>query len=165
MGPDTVSGGATVESSEGFSGPQVCRLVGITYRQLDYWARTGLLTPTLATARGSGSKRRYDYTDVLEVKVIKSLLDAGVSLQRARRAVDCLREGLGQDLAATSLVLTDAGSVLARSDGEIVDLLRGGQGVFNIVPLAGVLEDLHAEIVALSDHDAAGLAVGASATA
>jgi DNA-binding transcriptional MerR regulator len=137
------------ETAQGYSGPQVCRLVGITYRQLDYWARTGLLTPTLAKAKGSGSKRRYDYTDVLELKVIKSLLDAGVSLQRARRAVDCLREGLGQDLAAASLVLTPAGSVLARSDGEIVDLLRGGQGVFNIVPLGAVVDDLAAEIVAL----------------
>jgi DNA-binding transcriptional MerR regulator len=163
MVPDTVSGGATVASSQGFSGPQVCRLVGITYRQLDYWARTGLLTPTLATAKGSGSKRRYDYTDVLELKVIKSLLDAGVSLQRARRAVDCLREGLGQDLAATSLVLTDSGSVLAHSDGEIVDLLRGGQGVFNIVPLAGVLDDLRAEIVALGDEAAESDEVGATA--
>jgi DNA-binding transcriptional MerR regulator len=134
----------------GYSGPQVCRLVGITYRQLDYWARTGLLTPSLATAKGSGSKRRYDYTDVLEVKVIKSLLDAGTSLQRARRAVDCLRDGLGKDLVATSLVLTPTGSVLARSNGEIVDLLKGGQGVFNIVPLAGVIDDLDAEIVALS---------------
>lgn len=138
------------EMGVGFSGPQVCRLVGITYRQLDYWARTGLLTPTLAAARGSGSKRRYDYTDVLELKVIKKLLDAGVSLQRARRAVDCLRESLGQDLATTNLVLTPTGSVLAKSDGEIVDLLRGGQGVFNIVPLAGVIDDLEAEIVALS---------------
>jgi DNA-binding transcriptional MerR regulator len=134
----------------GYSGPQVCRLVGITYRQLDYWARTGLLTPTLATAKGSGSKRRYDYTDVLEVKVIKSLLDSGISLQRARRAVDCLRDDLGTDLLATSLVLTPTGSVLARSNGEIVDLLKGGQGVFNIVPLAGVIDDLDAEIVALS---------------
>ncbi len=137
----------------GYSGPQVCRLVGITYRQLDYWARTGLLTPTLAAARGSGSKRRYAYADVLELKVIKSLLDAGVSLQRARIAVDCLREGLGIDLAATSLVLTPTGSVLARSNGEIVDLLRGGQGVFNIVPLAGVIDDLDAEIVALNDGE------------
>jgi len=142
-----------VASQQGYSGPQVCRLVGITYRQLDYWARTGLLTPTLASAKGSGSKRRYDYTDVLELKVIKSLLDAGVSLQRARRAVDCLREGLGQDLASSSLVLMPAGSVLAHSDGDIVDLLRGGQGVFNIVPLGAMVDDLAAEIVALDAED------------
>jgi DNA-binding transcriptional MerR regulator len=144
-----------VASSEGYSGPQVCRLVGITYRQLDYWARTGLSTPTIAAAKGSGTKRRYDYTDVLELKVIKSLIDAGVSLQRARRAVDCLRTGLGQDLAATSLVLTEEGSVLAHSDGEIVDLLRGGQGVFNIVPLGTMIHDLAAEIVALDSPSSA----------
>ena len=144
-----------VASQQGYSGPQVCRLVGITYRQLDYWARTGLLTPTLASAKGSGSKRRYDYTDVLELKVIKSLLDAGVSLQRARRTVDCLREGLGQDLASSSLVLTPQGSVLAHSDGDIVDLLRGGQGVFNIVPLGAMVDDLAAEIVALAAADPA----------
>jgi DNA-binding transcriptional MerR regulator len=143
---------STVETSAheaGYSGPQVCRLVGITYRQLDYWARTGLLTPTLASAKGSGTKRRYAYADVLELKVIKSLLDADISLQRARRAVECLRDGLGGDLASTSLVLTSTGSVLARSNGEIVDLLQGGQGVFNIVPLGGVIGDLDADIVAL----------------
>ena len=83
----------------GFRGPQVCALVGITYRQLDYWARTGLLRPSIAEATGSGTKRRYSYHDVLELKVIKQLLDAGISLQSARRAVECLRDGLGADLA------------------------------------------------------------------
>ena len=155
----------TTSNELGYSGPQVCRLVGITYRQLDYWARTGLLTPSLASATGSGTKRRYDYTDVLELKVIKSLLDAGVSLQRARRAVDCLRDGLGQDVAATSLVLTPTGSVLAKSNGEIVDLLQGGQGVFNIVPLAGVIDDLRSEISALADADRRATKVRQSATA
>ncbi len=129
-------------STTGFSGPTVCRLTGVTYRQLDYWARTGLVTPSIAPARGSGSKRAYSYGDVLEVKVIKSLLDAGLSLARARQAVDCLRGDLGADLAASSLVLSERGSVLARSDGELVDLLRGGQGVFNIIPLGGVVAEL-----------------------
>jgi DNA-binding transcriptional MerR regulator len=156
----------TTSTESGFSGPQVCRIVGITYRQLDYWARTGLLTPSIATAKGSGSKRRYAYADVLELKVIKSLLDAEVSLQRARRAVDCLRDGLGGDLASTSLVLTPTGSVLARSNGEVVDLLKGGQGVFNIVPLAGMIDDLETEIVALGDGAEAAVAtVRRSATA
>jgi len=126
----------------GFSGPMVCRLTGVTYRQLDYWARTELVTPSITRARGSGSKRTYSYGDVLEVKVIKSLLSSGLSLARARQAVECLRRSLGADLASSSLVLSDSGSVLARSDGDLVDLLRGGQGVFNIVPLASVVAEL-----------------------
>ena len=124
----------------GFHGPQVCGLVGITYRQLDYWARTGLLQPSLASAKGSGSRRVYSYSDVLELKVIKQLLDAGVSLQSARRAVECLRDDLGSDLASANLVLTGTSSVLARSNGEVVDLLAGGQGV---------VEALDADIVRL----------------
>ena len=134
----------------GFHGPQVCGLVGISYRQLDYWARTGLLQPSLATAKGSGTRHVYAYSDVLELKVIKQLLDSGISLQSARRAVECLREGLGSDLASANLVLTGSSSVLARSNGEVVDLLAGGQGVFNIVPLAGVVEELDADIVSLA---------------
>ena len=126
----------------GFSGPQVCRLTGVTYRQLDYWARTGLVTPSITPAMGSGSKRKYAYLDVLEVKVIKSLLTSGVSLARARQAVECLRNSLGADLASSSLVMSDSGSVLAHSDGDLVDLLRGGQGVFNIFNLAGVVAEL-----------------------
>jgi DNA-binding transcriptional MerR regulator len=131
----------------GYGGPQVCALVGISYRQLDYWARTGMLRPSLAEARGSGTKRRYSYRDVLELKVIKQLLDGGISLQSARRAVDCLRENLGVDVGSANLVLTGTHSVLARSNGEVVDLLAGGQGVFNIVPLSGVVDELDADIV------------------
>jgi DNA-binding transcriptional MerR regulator len=91
----------------------------------------------------------YAYSDVLELKVIKQLLDSGVSLQAARRAVECLRQDLGSDLASANLVLTGTSSVLAHSNGEVVDLLAGGQGVFNIVPLAGVVEQLDADIVSL----------------
>ena len=126
----------------GFGGPVVCRITGVTYRQLDYWARTGLVTPSLVAATGSGSKRRYTYSDLVEVKVIKSLLDAGVSLARTRQAVDCLRDSFGVDLGSASLILSGAGTVMAHSNGEIVDLLRGGQGVFNVVPLAGMVAEL-----------------------
>jgi len=132
--------------TSGFSGPTVCRLAGVTYRQLDYWARTDLVTPSITAAHGSGSKRAYSYGDVLEVKVIKSLLTSGVSLSRARQAVECLRKALGADLASSSLVLSDAGSVLAHDDGDLVDLLRGDQGVFNIVPLANVVAELSTTI-------------------
>ncbi|HEY1832038.1 MAG TPA: MerR family transcriptional regulator [Acidimicrobiales bacterium] len=139
----------------GFHGPQVCSLVGITYRQLDYWARTGLLQPSVALAKGSGTRRIYSYSDVLELKVIKQLLDAGVSLQQARRAVECLREDLGVDLASANLVLTGTASVLAKDNGAVVDLLAGGQGVFNIVPMAGVVDQLDADIVRLDQANAA----------
>src|SRR5664279_127052 len=137
-------------AAEGFRGPQVCSLVGITYRQLDYWARQGLLRPSIADATGSGSQRRYSYSDVLELKVIKRLLDAGLKLQQARQAVDCLRGDLGVDLASAQLVLADSRSILARSDGELVELLAGGQGVFNVLPLSGVVSELDAAIVELT---------------
>ncbi len=133
----------------GYRGPQVCKVIGITYRQLDYWARTGLLRPSVADARGSGSKRLYSYRDLLELKVIKQLLDAGISLRSARRAVECLRQNLGVDLPSAKLVLTEGRSVLAQTDDEVVDLLAGGQGVFNIVPLSGVVGELDAAIVEL----------------
>ena len=131
---------------QGFRGPQVCSIVGITYRQLDYWARTDLVRPSVADAKGSGSQRRYGYRDLLELKVIKSLLDAGVSLQSARRAIEYLRSNLGEDVASANLVIDGGGSVLARTGEEIVDLLRRGQGVLNIVPLAGVQGEVDAAI-------------------
>ena len=140
-------------AEEGYRGPQVCSIVGITYRQLDYWARTDLVRPSVADAKGSGSQRRWSYRDLLELKVIKSLLDAGVSLQSARKAIEYLRENLGEDVASANLVLNGAGSVLARTGDEIVDLLRRGQGVLNIVPLAGVKDEIDAAI--LDMHPAA----------
>lgn len=134
----------------GFRGPQVCSIVGITYRQLDYWARTDLLRPSLADAKGSGTQRLYSYQDLLELKVIKQLLDAGVNLQQARKAIDCLREA-GEDLATANLVLAGDQSILTRSGEQIIDLLRGGQGVFNIVPLAGLVDELQAAILTLDE--------------
>jgi DNA-binding transcriptional MerR regulator len=136
----------------GFRGPQVCKLVGITYRQLDYWARTDLLRPSLADAAGSGTQRLYSYHDVLSLKVIKKFLDAGLALPAARRAIDCLRQA-GDDLASANIVLSDASSVLASSNDELVDLVKGGQGVLNIFPMAGVVDELDAAIVGLAEND------------
>jgi len=132
-------------AEEGYRGPQVCAVVGITYRQLDYWARTNLLVPSISEAKGSGSQRRYSYRDLLELKVIKRLLDAGISLHAARRAIEVLRRS-GEEVASSNLVLTGTQSVLAQTGDEIIDLLKGGQGVLNIVPLSGVVSELEAAI-------------------
>ena len=156
QGASEVGAGAAGEQGEGFGGPQVCTVVGITYRQLDYWARTDLLRPSISEAKGSGTRRRYAYRDLVELKVIKNMLDAGISLGSARRAIQCLRDELGGDIASANLVLNGGDSVLVRTGEEIVDLLRGGQGVLNIVPLAGVVEELQAAILQLrSPADAA----------
>ena len=138
-----------VISPEGYRGPQVCAIVGITYRQLDYWARTNLLRPSIADAKGSGSQRRYSYADLVELKVIKRLLDAGVALQSARVAVEYLRGNLGEDVATANLVLCGDSPLLVREDGEIIDLVRQGQGVLNIVPLSPMVRELDAAILDL----------------
>ena len=135
-------------SEQGYRGPQVCKVVGITYRQLDYWARTELLKPSISDARGSGTQRVYSYTDLLKLKVIKQLLDEGMSLQKARSAIRVLEES-GADVAAANLVLNGAHSLLTFDEGQLLDVLRGGQGVLNIVPLAGVVQELQAAILEL----------------
>ncbi len=134
--------------AEGFSGRRAAEIVGITYRQLDYWARTDLVRPTLADANGSGSRRRYSYRDLLELKVVKSLLDAGIRLESVREAFTFLREQMGEDIVTANLVIRGA-SVLVRSDEEIVDVLRQGQGVLNILPLGSVKDEIDSAIVEL----------------
>jgi DNA-binding transcriptional MerR regulator len=118
----------------GYRAPQVCKLVGITYRQLDYWARTGLITPSMQQAKGSGSQRIYSFTDVVQLKVIKNLLDAGMSLKKIRSAVDILRDEMDSDQPLADVTLLSDGQTIyaAHSDAEVVDVLRKGQGVFSI---------------------------------
>lgn len=139
--------------SSGFSGARAAEIVGITYRQLDYWARTDLVRPTLSDASGSGSRRRYSYTDLLELRVIKSLLDAGIRLESVRDVFTYLREDLGTDISSASLVIQGSSSVLIRNDGELIDLVKRGQGVLNILPLAGVREEMDARIRDLHHRD------------
>jgi DNA-binding transcriptional MerR regulator len=135
--------------TEGYSGRKTAEIVGISYRQLDYWARTDLLRPSLVDATGSGSRRRYSYRDLLELKVIKSLLDAGIKLESVREVFEYLREQLGEDVATANLVINGKRSVLVRSGDELIDVLQHGQGVLNVLPLAGVKEELDAAIVEL----------------
>ena len=124
----------------------MCTIVGISYRQLDYWARTDLVRPSIADAAGSGTQRTYSYRDLVRLKVVKSLLDAGVKLQTARKAIEYLREDLGDDWATASLVLDGTNSVLARTDDASIDLVRHGQGVLNIVPLGHMVEEVDAGV-------------------
>ena len=119
-------------TEQGFRGPQVCKIVGITYRQLDYWARTDLVRPSVMDANGSGTQRLYSFRDLIELKVIKQMLDAGISLQSARKAVESLR-GFRKDLASARIVIQGASVVLAENDAQVMDLLRGGQGVLSVV--------------------------------
>jgi DNA-binding transcriptional MerR regulator len=137
----------TIDPAEaGYRGPQVCAIVGITYRQLDYWARTDLVRPSLADAKGSGTQRRYSYRDLLRLKVVKSLLDAGLRLETARKAIEYLRGDLGDDWAQASLVLNGSDSVLVRKDDELIDVVRHGQGVLNILALRQVADEIDASI-------------------
>lgn len=138
-----------VGAADGYSGRRSAEIVGITYRQLDYWARTDLIRPSISDAHGSGTRRRYDYRDLLELKVIKNLLDAGIKLESVREAFGYLRESLGEDVTTANLVISGANPVLVRSDGELIDLVKRGQGVLNVLPLAGVIEELDAAIVDL----------------
>ena len=136
-------------SSRSFAGYQTARIVGITYRQLDYWARTNLVRPSLADARGSGTRRRYSYRDLLKLGVIKALLDSGIRLQLIRNIFEYIEAQLDEDVTQVNLVLQGTSVMVRRGDEEIVDLLRDGQGVLNILPLAGVKADLDAKIVEL----------------
>jgi DNA-binding transcriptional MerR regulator len=135
----------------GYRGPTACTAAGITYRQLDYWARTGLVEPSVRPASGSGSQRLYGFRDILALRIVKSLLDTGISLQQIRTAVAYLREHGDADLAQVTLMSDGASVYACTSPDEVVDLLQGGQGVFGIAlgricqEVEGTLADLPAE--------------------
>lgn len=121
-----------LDTASGYRGPTACRAAGITYRQLDYWARTGLVEPTVRPAHGSGTQRLYSFRDILVLKVVKRLLDTGVSLQQIRAAVGHLRERGVEDLAQITLMSDGASVYECTSADEVIDLVQGGQGVFGI---------------------------------
>jgi DNA-binding transcriptional MerR regulator len=125
----------------GYRGPQACKIVGITYRQLDYWTRTKLVAPTVQGAKGSGTQRLYSFNDLLQLKVIKSLTDAGASLQKVRQALDYVKSDLGADWATLTIVTDGAGVYACTSDAEVVDLLRSGQGVLGAVVAVDKIRD------------------------
>ncbi len=128
-------------TEQGFTGSKTASIVGITYRQLDYWARTDLVRPSLADAAGSGSRRKYSYQDLLELRVIKSLLDAGIKLESVRDVFEYMREHVDSDIASAHLVISGNSVMLADGD-ELIDVLRKGQGVLNVLSLASVKQEV-----------------------
>jgi DNA-binding transcriptional MerR regulator len=138
------NGGSPV--SDGFSGTKAANVVGITYRQLDYWARTDLIRPSVSDASGSGSRRLYSYKDLLELRVIKTLLDAGIKLESVREVFAFLREHVTTDISSAHLVISGSSVVLAQGD-ELIDVVARGQGVLNVLSLSGVKEEVDAQLV------------------
>ncbi|WP_344890732.1 MerR family transcriptional regulator [Actinomadura meridiana] len=138
----------------GYRGPTACAAAGITYRQLDYWARTKLVEPSVRSAQGSGSQRLYSFRDILVLKVVKRLLDTGVSLQQIRTAVSHLRDRGVQDLAQITLMSDGVSVYECTSPDEVVDLLQGGQGVFGIA-LGRVWQEVEGSLAELPGERAA----------
>lgn len=136
-----------------FSGKSAADIVGITYRQLDYWARTNLIRPTAADATGSGSRRQYTYKDLLELKVVKRLLDSGINLTSVRGVFAYMREHVDTEISSAHIVIDGSSVVLC--DGEnLIDVLRHGQGVLNVLPLAGVKDEVDRRIILLEERTA-----------
>ncbi|MEU5883827.1 MerR family transcriptional regulator [Spirillospora sp. NPDC047279] len=138
----------------GYRGPTACSAAGITYRQLDYWARTALVEPSVRAAHGSGSQRLYSFRDILVLKVVKRLLDTGVSLQQIRTAVTHLRDRGVNDLAQITLMSDGVSVYECTSADEVVDLLQGGQGVFGIA-LGRVWQEVEGSLAELPGERAA----------
>jgi DNA-binding transcriptional MerR regulator len=148
--------GTDTNVEHAFSGTRTAEIVGITYRQLDYWARTDLVRPSVCDANGSGTQRLYSYTDLVELKVIKRLLDADISLQAARKAIEYLRDQLGDDITSANLVISGSTAMLALDDGELIDLVRKGQGVLNILSLDSVRQEVDSSVRQLFPADGPG---------
>ena len=152
---------------QGYSGKEAASIVGITYRQLDYWARTSLVRPSFADAKGSGSRRLYSYRDLLELRMVKKLLDAGIKLENVRKAFTYLRDVAETEIISAHLVIAEDMVILCEGD-ELIDVVRQGQGVINVLPLEGVKDDVDTSIMQFNqeksddegDDGLAGIAVG-----
>jgi DNA-binding transcriptional MerR regulator len=142
-----------LDENAGYRGTVAARAAGISYRQLDYWARTELVEPTIRGAAGSGSQRLYGFRDILVLKLVKRLLDTGISLQQIRTAVNQLREAGVNDLATTTLMSDGASVYLCSSDDEVIDLVSRGQGVFGIA-VGKVLREVESSLIELDSTPA-----------
>ena len=147
----------------GYRGPVACSAAGITYRQLDYWARTGLVVPSVRGAAGSGTQRLYGFRDILILRIVKRLIDTGVSLPNIRAAVDHLAARPGEDLASLTIMSDGASIYECRSADEVVDLVRGGQGVFGIA-VGSVWREVEGTLATLPGESPGGAVVEAPST-
>ncbi len=132
----------------GYSGTQAAKVVGISYRQLDYWARTDLIRPSLTDAAGSGSRRRYSYADLLELKTIKKLIDAGHQARTGPQGVQLPPSSTCRPTSRRRTSSSTVGSVVLCDGDELVDVLKNGQGVLNVLSLGGVKDELEADLAA-----------------
>jgi len=139
----------------GYRGPVACNATGITYRQLDYWARTGLVEPSIRNATGSGSQRLYSFRDILVLRIVKRLIDTGVSLPNIRAAVRHLDTRGDADLAQITLMSDGASIYECRSRDEVIDLVQGGQGVFGIA-VGSVWKEVEGSLSALPGESSTG---------
>ncbi|WP_017794488.1 MerR family transcriptional regulator [Leucobacter salsicius] len=138
-------------NANGYKGNTAARAAGISYRQLDYWARTGLVEPTVRSAQGSGSQRLYGFRDILVLKLVKRLLDTGISLQQIRTAIAQLHEAGVHDLSQTTLMSDGASVYLCTSSDEVIDLVSRGQGVFGIA-VGKVLREVESSLIDMDEH-------------
>lgn len=150
MEPLFKDGMPDLDDAAGYRGVVAAGAVGISYRQLDYWARTGLVEPTVRGAAGSGSTRLYGFRDILVLKLVKRLLDTGVSLQQVRIAIEQLRESGIEDLSNTTLMSDGASVYLCTSNDEVIDLVSRGQGVFGIA-VGKVLREVESSLIDLDE--------------
>ncbi|TNH31641.1 MerR family transcriptional regulator [Micromonospora orduensis] len=153
-GASSPASAAEGDGSVGYRGVTACHAVGISYRQLDYWARTTLVVPSVRDASGSGTQRLYSFRDLVVLKVVKRLLDAGVSLQNIRKAIEALRSRGVEDLAGITLISDGTTVYECRSPEEVVDLLQGGQGVFGIA-IGGAFKEIQGSLSHLPAEPAA----------
>ena len=149
---------APVPSDTGYRGPIAHRVAGITYRQLDYWARTGLVVPSIRNAEGSGTQRLYSFRDILLRRVVKRFLDIGISLHQIRVAIDHLHTRGVDDLTELTLVSDGFSVYEVTSANELFDLTRGGQGMF-MISVSSVWRELEGTLASLPGERTAEAAV------
>ena len=135
---------------QGYTGPEVCKITGITYRQLDHWTTSSLINASIRNLKGSGFHRIYSFQDIIQIKMVNKLREAGVSLQKIRIALKNIQKVLGDDISISDVsVFSDGKSIYVISDNDqMIDLLKKGQAVFGI-SLGPVHSEAEAKIFSL----------------